>query len=135
MILTPLGRTGIALGINNTLPNRLNKVIITRKASKQAISITVSVTPGMVVILLSIRYYNWHCSNYLLGYCSSSTVYFLASSSICIYRWIPSTSSSAIPCTMASARVSTLTVLSTNGTPNAHARLKIGMTGRTSNCK
>ena len=58
--------------------------------------------------------------------------YAFASASICIYRCTPSTSSSAIPCTIASARVSTLTVLSTNGTPTALAILKIGMTGRTS---
>jgi hypothetical protein len=38
-----------------------------------------------------------------------------------------------MPATIAAASVSTRIVLSTNGTPTALARLKIGMAGRTSN--
>ena len=41
-------------------------------------------------------------------------------------------SSFSNPATIASAKVSTRTVLSTNGIPIALARLKTGMTGRTS---
>ena len=61
--------------------------------------------------------------------------YALASFSICMYRCTPSTSSLSIPWTIASANVSTLTVLSTKGIPTALAMLNTGITGKTSNCE